>query len=361
MTILFLSRLFYPHGGGVERHVLEVGKRLVEKGYKIIVVTEELSKTHSFLYHSKAQSAKSTGSVFGIHIVRHGFGGEDWFKKFRVWKWLWQHRELIKNADIIHAHDVFFWYLPFRFLYPTKPVFTTFHGYETKFPPAKKAIFVRKLSEKLSWGNICVGDYIKKWYGTKADFITYGGVNLPKAQSAKLKVQSYNSKLKILFIGRLEQDIGIEIYIKALERLRNEKVNFEITFLGDGKYANQASQYGDVTTRHYNDTYHYSELLQKADVVFASSYLSILSALAAKRLVFAVYDNALKQDYLQMAPFAKWIIIEDSARKLAERIQYYRDHRKEAEKLIDGGYNWVREQTWEKVVGMYLKLWRLNS
>ena len=168
MTILFFSRLFYPHIGGVETHVLEVGKRLVKRGHKIIVITEK--------YQSKGESAKVTGEVDGIEIRRipverdsgvvplSGTPQNDGGKKFRIWWWLWQHKDLIKNADIVHCHDVFFWYLPFRFLYFNKPVYTTFHGYETKFPPSKKAIFVRRISEKLSWGNICVGDYIKKWY-----------------------------------------------------------------------------------------------------------------------------------------------------------------------------------------------------
>jgi len=37
-----------------------------------------------------------------------------------------KNRQLLQNADIIHCHDVFYWYLPFRFLYPHKPVFTPF-------------------------------------------------------------------------------------------------------------------------------------------------------------------------------------------------------------------------------------------
>jgi len=71
---------------------------------------------------------------------------------------------LIQEADIVHCHDVFFWYLPFRFLYPKKKVFTTFHGWEGIFPPKWQAKVIRNISEKLSFGNICVGDFIRKWY-----------------------------------------------------------------------------------------------------------------------------------------------------------------------------------------------------
>ena len=43
MKIVFLCRLFYPHIGGVETHVLEVGKRLIKKGHRVTIVTEDLS------------------------------------------------------------------------------------------------------------------------------------------------------------------------------------------------------------------------------------------------------------------------------------------------------------------------------
>ena len=41
MTIVFLARLFYPHIGGVEKHVLEISRILIEKGHKVSIVTEK--------------------------------------------------------------------------------------------------------------------------------------------------------------------------------------------------------------------------------------------------------------------------------------------------------------------------------
>ncbi len=206
MTILFLSRLFYPHIGGVEKHVLEVSKLLIKNGHSVIVLTEKFEK-----------GLLDTDETQGIKILRIDNGKDNWFKKFRIWKELWRKRNFINDADIIHCHDVFFWYLPFRFLYLNKPVYTTFHGYETRFPPSKRSIIIRKISKKLSLGNICVGDYIKKWYGTKPDYTTYGGVEiLPINTNTTNKYQSANKRLKISFIGRLDKDTGIDIYLKVL-------------------------------------------------------------------------------------------------------------------------------------------------
>ena len=360
MTILFLVRLFYPHGGGVERHVLEVGKRLIEKGHKVIVVSEEVPQAYGVGYHSKARSAKVAGSVSGIEAYRIKIGGSEWLKKFRIWWWLFIHKKLIEQADIVHAHDVFFWYFPFRLLYPAKKVYTTFHGWETTFPLAKKSIFVRKMSEKLSFGNICVGNYIKKWYGTKPTYVTYGGVDITK--NSKLKIQNdplrsgaNKSKLKIIFIGRFEKDIGVKTYIEVLDLLKKRNVELEFKAYGEGPLQNDLQKYGKIRTF---STQKVEKALQGANAVFVSSYLSIFMAMAQKRLVFSVYNNPLKHDYLAMAPFAKWIAIANSPEKLVEKMLYFNRHTKEKTVMLEGAYNWVRIQTWAEVVALYLKLWK---
>ncbi|MBI4999691.1 glycosyltransferase, partial [Candidatus Gottesmanbacteria bacterium] len=171
MRILFLTRLFYPHIGGVEKHVIEISKRLVNLGHEVVVVSE--SSTSEESRPNSSTSGESFGHPRGVFTAyKIPIGKNEKFKKFQIWWWFWKNRKLIRQADIVHAHDVGFWYFPFRFLYPRKPFFITFHGYE-QYPPSKKAILIRKISEKLVLGNICVGDYIPKWYGTKANFITY--------------------------------------------------------------------------------------------------------------------------------------------------------------------------------------------
>ena len=41
--ILFFTKLFYPHVGGVEKQVMELSIRLIKLGYKITIVTEKYS------------------------------------------------------------------------------------------------------------------------------------------------------------------------------------------------------------------------------------------------------------------------------------------------------------------------------
>lgn len=329
MKIVFLTRRFYPDIGGVEKHVLEIGKRLVKKRHHVKVVT---------------QSKGSEKEVEGIEIFRipQALG------KTGIWKWIWRNRNLIREADVIHAHDVYFWYFPFRFLFPFKKSFVTFHGYET-YPISKRAIIIRKISEKLSRGNIIVGEFIEKWYGTKPNAIIYGGVNLTKSQTKPV------NKNSAVFIGRLDEQTGILDYAEAAKLIRKKIPQFKFTIIGDGKYKNRLKEFNvmgfDKNAEKYFKEYNFA---------FVSRYLSILEAMANKRLVFAHYDNPVKEDYLKMAPFAKFIIISNSPERLAEKVKYFLDNPKQQDKFANGGYEWVKNESWTKVVKSYVELWNRN-
>lgn len=336
MRVLFFTRLFYPHIGGVEEHVLKISQELINAGHQITIVTELLPQTKVF------------EKINNITIYRIPVPSDEKKKKFVIWKWLWQHKDIIKNTDIIHCHDVFFWYLPFRFFYINKPVFTTFHGYETKFPLAKKAIFIRKISELLSNGNICVGDFIKKWYKTKPTFITYGGTNT--LVNEKIINRKNINKLRIAIIGRLEKDTGMQLYYDGLKDLNG---NYALDIYGQGIFQKKLSKLGKI----HGTISNVNEKIQNADVVLASSYLSILDTLALGRYCIAVYENKLKEDYLKMSPFRKYIFITDSAEEIKTIILSIKNDPWQYSTMLQAGSKWAQLQTWEKVSQTYVKLW----
>lgn len=346
MKILFLTRLFYPHIGGVEKHVMEVSKRLVKLGHEVVVVTERSSSSSKY----KVLSIKYV-KVHEIPVDQNRR-----FKKFQIWWWMWKNRKLIEDAEVVHAHDVGFWYFPFCFLYPQKPFFMTFHGWEEKFPIPFKNKIIRKITEKLARGNICVGDFIPKWYGTKADYITYGGVEiLPISKTTNDKI--------ILFIGRLDEQTEIMTYLEAFKKYSTFDSNSKLIILGDGAFRGKAEDFikkNKLNARILGFASDLEKYLKKAHFVFASGYLSIFEAMVTRRLVFAVYSNPLKEDYLKLTPFAKLIAIEPTPEAMYNRLVYYTQHPGEEEKVVEQAHQWVREQTWEKVVGLYLKLWNVT-
>lgn len=348
MNILFFSRLFYPHIGGVEKHVLEISKSLIKRGHDVVIVTEDLK--------GKIPRREKMNS---IQIYRIPVRISNWLKKFRIWIEIWKLRKLIEDADVIHCHDVFFWYLPFRFLFPSKKVFTTFHGYEN-YPLKQKDILIHKISEKLSNGNICIGHYIKKWYGTKPTYTAYGGVrilNFPSSIGRQFQISNKIKKESAVFVGRLDEQTGIKTYASAIELIRKRIPDFRFEIIGDGRLRKKTEDKFRVLGFKENA----EKYFQKYNFAFVSRYLSILEAMAAKSLVFAVYDNPLKEDYLRLAPFSRYIIIANSASELVSKISFYLDNIKSKEKMIENAYVWARKHSWEEMVNMYLKLWRIQK
>lgn len=338
-----LTRLFYPHIGGVERHVGEINKRLVKKGHRVTVVTERIKET------------KESEIVEGINVLRIPYPKIRFLGLLYIWLWFLKNRSLINQSDIIHCHDVFIWYLPMRFFSSKKPVYVTFHGYEGSEPPTRRAIFHHKLAERLSWGNLCIGDFHKKWYRVKPTFVSYGGV-----EEKDIKTTSKRDKTAV-FIGRLSKDTGILLYIKALVSLKKQGITLSLDIFGDGPQREEAeklAQNYDLACRFHGFVREVDKKLRQFRFAFVSRYLAILEAMVVKKLVFAVFDDQIKRDYLKMAPFAKWIIIESNPKKLSEKIKYYLNHPEEEEKLLEKAYNWAKKKSWDKVVELYLKLWR---
>lgn len=385
-TVLFLTPRFYPQIGGVETHVLRVSEELAKDGYKIIIITEALDDSDKVKWQSRYKNAnvvdkndwavKSSKSILDLSNIKTKIrSNEDVFsesagtkniivyripkvnkgrlKKFFIWRWFLKNRKIVRGVDIVHCHDVFFWYLPLRFIFLRKPVYITFHGYES-YPIPIKNILIRKLSENLSWGNICIGEFIRKWYGAKPDFVSYGGVDMNRIKYKVTSSKFNNKKIKILFIGRLEKENGVAIYLSALKQLKDDKVDFEFEVCGDGTLSKETTQYGKV----YGFVKNVAKYLLDADIVFVSSYLSLLQAMKYSKNIIAAYDNPLKEDYLRMTPFHKWIHIvnsEKDIKNIVEQIMYSSTNNLD---MRENAYKWARSNSWSKVSGLYTKLWK---
>ncbi len=363
MKILFLTAKFYPSVGGVEKHVLEISKRMVRKGHEVTIITENspkginIKKTNyqlvagsdsaSLKSEQPVKSSYSTHILFQkIKIYYFDFGEQNWTRKFRIWQRIFKEIDLLRQADVVHCHDVFFWYLPFKFLFPMKKVYTTFHGYES-YPIKIRAVVIRKIAEMFSNGNICVGDFIRKWYKTKPDYVIYGGVNISKTFKSIKKPTA-------LFYGRLDEQTGIKTYMKAFKLIKERIPDFKLDVFGDGKFKKQIKESKSFDPE-------IEKKIKNYRFVFVSRYLSMLEAMASKRMVFAVFDNPVKEDYLKMSPFAKFISISSSEAELASEVQFYYSNTNIEQKQLHSAYRWVKKQTWDEIVSIYEKLWRYKK
>ncbi|HEX6977519.1 MAG TPA: glycosyltransferase family 4 protein [Patescibacteria group bacterium] len=341
MKVLFLSRFYYPHVGGVEKHLENLSYQLIVRGHSVSVISGKFTT-----------NLKDIETFRGSKIYRFPYPKLKFLGLVWIWISLFKYRNLILKSDIVHCHDVFIWYLPFRFLFYKKPVYTTFHGYES-YPIRISAKIIRRLSEKLSFGSICIGDFMKKWYGHNPNFVSYGAVDIKKFKPAKKNKYKYDA----VFSSRLDEQTGITAYIDAVKIIRKRKRRFEFLILGDGKFKSLASLVG-TSIGFVDNTENY---LRESRFAFYSRYLAILEAFAAKKFVFAVYDNPIKSDYLKMTPFSKWIVIEKDPKKLAQQVKYYSKNLYKAKSRIENAYRWVKRQTWENLTDMYLDLWMIGK
>jgi glycosyltransferase involved in cell wall biosynthesis len=333
MKILFFSRLYYPHVGGVEKHVYKLSKELTKSGYEITILTTN--------YNNRLPSSEETDS---IKIIRFKQPNIRYLGLLYTWYWLIKNIGILREYDIIHIHDVFIWYLPIKLLIPQKRVFMTFHGQWGQYPIRLIDRIQKKIAEKLSNGNICIGKYISVNYHIKADAISYGAVELPVNRVKKIKN-------KILYVGRLDKELTLSKLFKMLDKLKN----YTIDFVGGGEMEELCSNYGKVYG--FTDP---NPFYDRSKYVYASGYLTILEALAYKCLVFVSYKTPLQRDYYQLSPFKDFIVCDENPVKLVSKFNELANNSKKADKLITDGYNWVKGQTWEKIMSNYIALWKTN-
>lgn len=290
MNILIISRKVSPHIGGVEKHINEISKVLTKKGNKIKIISE--------------------ADIKYPHIKLLGL--------FYIWVWFWKKRNLIKQAEIIHIHDVFIWYLPFRFLYPTKKIFITIHGLEWDNPLSKISILQKRLASKLTTKTIGIGKFLEKYTRIKFDLVSYGA-------SSTIRTTEVKFKKTFIFVGRLEENTGLTRFLKWLKEHKSEYS--KVDFCGDGVLRAECEKYG--TVHGFTDP---TPFLKKAEYCVPGGYLAALEGLAYNCKLNLYWNNKVKEDYWKMSPF----------------------YRLKGNKLEE----WAKAQTWEKLANEYINLYK---
>lgn len=336
-NILFISRLYYPHIGGVEKHIEKISNLLVKKGYRVTVVCEQHDRNLS-----------NNEKIDGVSIIRIPVSASDKNKKFEIWKWMLMNKDFIKKFDIIHIHDVFFWIFPLCPILDRKKVFITFHGYE-KYPVSLSSKLQKKLAFIYCTNSIIVGEYINRWFSLDSRVIIYGAADVPKKSSIRI-----NADKSAVFFGRLDNTTGIKEYYNAYLRLTKKYKDFKFTVIGNGDFPSKMRKLSISPFKS-----NIKEEIMSNRFVFVSGYLSMIEAMIQKRLVFALYNNPLKKDYLLNSPFSKYAEVCSSSGEIADRVEFYLQNPKIESEKTRAAYEWASKQTWEKLLSVYLKLWKI--
>lgn len=330
--VLFIASLYTPHIGGVEKHISEV--------------CAHLQPTHDFtIFTSKHDEILKTNEfVRGVHIHRVKIPNVKYIGLVFIWWDFCKHLPLLLTQDIIHIHDVFIWFLPFRILLFWKPVYMTFHGWEGIYPIPLKSLIQKKLAQKLVNSYIYVGRYLQKIYGLRSKYITYGGVKC-------LNTSLNQKRNKLVYLGRLSPDTDLLILLEALKLNKRYKV----IFCGDGPLRDECKKYGSVIG-YTKKSYIY---LSSAKICVAGGYLSALEALSLKCHTIVIAKNPVRNAAFKMSPFYRRVKIVSNVRSLNKCLFLlnYSQHTSNMNKSSA----WALSQNWEKVSEIYVQLWKVSS
>lgn len=345
---IFISSTYPPQFGGVAVHLQNVHRRLKDRGYDgdVLVLGDEpgvvedeviwLARKKLFRLFSQAGRNRTSARI--ANILRDG--------KYSVW----------------HFHDFevykYFMMVPLKTLDVPK-MYMTFHGWEGKCPLDPEVIKWRQEIGREMDGSMAAGYFIPKWYDTPVDIVTCGGVDAKRFSS--IKPPTGNLEPTLAYLGGLRKDTGIsEIVDSLVELKKNHPMAVPLKIYGTGvlksELEKRAKDNGlDVT---FNDPVKdvlpiYSESM----IVFVSGYLSILESLSSQRFVFSYYNNHLREDYLRMHPAADSLFICGSPQEMARQLLFCLNDLDAAVKKSKPGWEWAREQTWDRLVGEYLSLW----
>jgi len=345
LNIVMLSPFFYPHKGGVEHHVFKVSKELLNIGNIVTIITT---------LHEK--NLPTNDEIDGIKIIRLQRNRLPVIGTILSIISFFRYTSLIRRASIIHCHDyqMLLWFMAFRILFPFKKVFITFHGWEGDYPPKRSVILLRKIAEFLTNGNICIGGFIEKWYNTKADLISYGGVD-----THELNGQAPYSD--IILLSRISEDIPIREYLASFKLLK-EKYNrkVKIFFLGNGELLTYAQKFAsdnnlDISFLGFVDNP--IAYIKQSKIIIANGYLAILESAAYKKPIFAIYQNELMKDRLALFKHSHdFISISANAENFASKINKYFTN-PELQFNFERPWEWARDQSWANLANQYLRLW----
>jgi glycosyltransferase involved in cell wall biosynthesis len=344
MKILLLTAYYYPRIGGVEYVVRETVKEFKRRGHQVTIITRK--------HDSKLRDEEL---VDGITVKRipHPRG---WKGMWRIWLWLFKNRKLIKQSDLVDCENIspFYWYLPFRFIYPRKPVFAVFYGYE--YPIRRRMVFLRKLAEKLATDHICGGTYLEKYYGTPCERVVYPIVDMNHFRPGR------KDNNRACFIGRLHEDTNMMGYLKAVKILKDKYgIKLKLDICGDGEQRKELESFAKKNRLDavFHGLVKNPEKYYKASsIAFSSTAGVTLEAMASKCLVFHLYSNEIVKDLIESLTQKKDIIsITRNPEELAKKMSSLYNNPKEAGKITERAYQFVKKFNSKTVADVFIGMY----
>ncbi len=344
--VLMIAERLAPAIGGVEQHVAGLAGELAERGYHLTFVAPAHKPD------LPASEPLLRGMVWRIPQSRPSRG-----RYRQAWRWWYDHRFLLQQADLIHCHDVYallHWLGPMRWLVPRTPIFLTYHGYEMGYPIPRRAWWYRWLSRHLVRDSLAIGHFLAHWFPVRPRFTTYGAVTLPD----HLIPQPIEPRA--LFVGRLADDTGLDLYLRGVGLWQRETGRvLPLTVCGDGPARPRLvalAQAENIQAEFLGWVADPTPYWRQATIAFTSGYLSMLTAMAYQRPILSVYHTPVKESYLRLMTASRQIIrIASNSAHLSQILQTW--DKQWPDDQIAAAYAFAREHSWANLASLYEQLW----
>ncbi len=347
MKIVFVTYRYWPAVGGVEKYMHRLSQALIAKGHQVDLVCA-------------AHEDGLPDSEIHERVRVHRFPAHR--SPMRCWFDLMMKRKLFCDADVIHISDTLvleYFYRMLAWTMPNKPLFLTRHGMSYTYPVPEKEKARAKRTLNLVDGIIHDGEFIEPMLGVKPDCIPNQGL-FPEAKT--LKAIDEPAPDSATFVGRLEPDSAIEIYVDAIQALRDQhKLNIHLNVYGDGTLREpleRKSQQGALPITFHGWQPDAQERITDGCFAFIAGRMAIQESMARRRLVVAAYPDPLKDLYVNGEPFSPYLVSGGDAETIAAHVAHYATQDDERRKLVEGGYQHASTLSWSKTADEYLKLWK---
>lgn len=344
MRILMIAENYLPTIGGVTRHVSGLSQELVRRGHEVQV----------FCLNKSEPKKLRREKIAGVSILRLPAESKCFQQELNRQAYLYSQVEVIQVHDFGNCVRFIF---PFCMQMPNLPLFMTFHGYEGQLPVAANIRRLRQACWGLALGTVNIGTLIEEWYGTPADLILSGGLETTQLAPPTEPPNNY----EFIFIGRLEADNPLFLYLETLGRLREKNVPATLTLCGPGALKDQliaSAEALKVPLRVLEPTYETMPLRAQARFILGGGWLSILEGLASHRVVFSAGHTTATRAALRAHPAVdRCFPAAENSEELLDKIMSVVANPQLEMELTKRGYEFAGTCTWENVCTQYLDLW----
>jgi glycosyltransferase involved in cell wall biosynthesis len=289
--------------GGVEQHVLEISKRLRERGYELEILATDSSSRVSETTTAQGITVRTFPAIASQNSYDFSLGLYNAVKR--------------TTSDIIHVHGFYAFHMPLSALAKkgNQKLIVTIHSCASSSMLRRAFripyhLFCRRIlsnADKI----VCVSNEERIKYRNYLGLpssryaVIPNGVNIQ--DFAELPGGSRTEDPYILSVGRLEKCKGFHFLIKSFTQLRKKYPKLKLNIVGTGPYKQNLMQL--ISNLNLQDTVKIHEKISREKVVslykgcalFAllssgeSSGIVVLEALAAKKPVLVTTSYALRE------------------------------------------------------------------